>query len=154
MTQEIERKFIVDRLPPADVLGTGSRLRQGYLAEENGIEVRIRLTERAATLAVKCGGGLVRTEVEVAISAADAEQLWPYTAGRRVDKQRYRVGLGDHTAEVDVYSGELDGLSIVEVEFGSGEAADAFRPPDWFGRELTGLAEWSNAALARHGHPD
>ena len=154
MTQEIERKFIVDRLPPADVLGSGSRLRQGYLAEEDGVEVRIRLTERAATLTVKAGGGLERTEVEVGIDPADADQLWPYTAGRRIDKHRYLVGLGAHTAEVDVYSGDLDGLSIVEVEFGSAREAEAFRPPAWFGRDLTGLAQWSNASLARHGRPD
>ena len=153
MTEEIERKFIVERLPPADVLGHGSRLRQGYLAEENGVEVRIRLSEQGAVLTVKAGRGLVRTEVEVGIGAAAAEQLWPFTAARRIDKQRHLVNLGTHTAEVDIYSGELDGLWIVEVEFESGEAAAAFAPPDWFGRELTGFSEWSNASLARNGRP-
>ena len=41
-----------------------------------------------------------------------------------------------------------------EVEFASETDAAAFDPPDWFGPELTGNADWSNAALARHGRPD
>jgi CYTH domain-containing protein len=39
------------------------------------------------------------------------------------------------------------------VEFDSEDDAAAFAPPHWFGREVTGQAGWSNAALARHGLP-
>ena len=99
-----------------------------------------------------------RTEVEVAISAAQAEALWPHTAGRRIEKTRHRVVLDDDTpdlvAEVDVYAGTLDGLCVAEVEFASEDVAASFDPPDWFGHELTGDPAWSNAALARHGRPD
>ena len=83
--------------------------------------------------------------------------MWPHTPGRRIDKTRYRVALDDplaDVAEVDLYAGELAGLCVVEVEFGSETEAAAFVPPDWFGRELTGEPGWSNAALARHGRPD
>lgn len=153
MASEIERAFLVERLPRDLVLGPGQRLRQGYLAEEAGVQVRIRLTDTAATLTVKSGGGLVRTEVELAVGTDDAEALWELTVGRRIDKVRHRLEVAGGTAEVDVYAGELDGLVRVEVEFASQEAAEAFAPPDWFGREVTDDRRWSNASLARHGRP-
>jgi adenylate cyclase len=154
---EIERKFIVTALPSSGDLGVGVPLRQGYLAEEGDVEVRIRLTAVEATITVKAGTGLARTEVEAPVSVEQAEQLWPHTVGRRLDKTRHRVTLDPATglvAEVDVYAGALTGLWVVEVEFASQAAAASFDPPAWFGRELTGERGWSNAALARHGRPD
>lgn len=153
MTIEIERKFVLNEIPGADVLGPGEPLRQGYIAEEDDVAVRIRISERAATLTVKAGVGLSRTEVDKAISRDEAEALWPHTLGRRIEKTRHRVAQGDHVAEVDVYAGALSGLCTAEVEFDSVDDAATFTPPDWFGREVTGQAEWSNAALARHGLP-
>jgi CYTH domain-containing protein len=153
MTIEIERKFVLNAIPGADVLGPGEPLRQGYIAEEDDVAVRIRISERAATLTVKAGAGLSRTEVEKAISRDEAEALWPHTLGRRIEKTRHRVAQGDHVAEVDVYAGALSGLCTAEVEFDSVDDAATFTPPDWFGREVTGQAGWSNAALARHGLP-
>ena len=157
MTIEIERKFILPEAPSTGQLGPGAHLRQGYLAEEDAVEVRVRITSTNATLTVKAGTGLSRTEVDLGISLGQAEALWPHTLGRRIDKTRYRVTIDDrlgHVAEVDVYSGDLTGLCVVEVEFGSETDASAFVLPDWFGRELTGDPGWGNAALARHGRPD
>ena len=154
MSLEIERAFVAERVPPAAVLGPGVRLRQGYLASEGDTEVRIRLTTTAASLTVKVGSGLTRTEIEVDLPMADAEELWSHTAGRRLDKARHRVVLpGGEAAEVDVYADELAGLCRIEVEFTSEAAAAAFDPPDWFGREVTDDPRWRNASLARHGRP-
>jgi adenylate cyclase len=151
---EIERKFVVADVPGPEVLGPGVRLRQGYLAEEGATQVRLRISDTGAVLTVKAGRGLSRTEVEVAIGPDGAEALWPHTAGRRVEKVRHRVPVGDLVAEVDLYEGVLRGLSTVEVEFGSLEAATAFRPPAWFGRDVTEEPGWDNASLARRGRPD
>ena len=156
MTVEIERKFVLSDIPGTEVLGTGEVLRQGYVAEEGDVTVRIRITDRAATLTVKGGSGLSRTEVEAPISIEEAEALWPHTTGRRINKTRHRVHLAevaDVVADVDVYAGELSGLCTAEVEFDSEADAAAFVPPGWFGREVTGEPGWSNAALARHGLP-
>lgn len=152
---EIERKFVAERMPDHSVLGVGTHVRQGYLAEEDDVGVRLRLVSGRAILSVKAGRGMVRTEVEVDLPPADAEQLWALTAGRRVEKSRHLVVLPDdgRTAEVDVFHGLLAGLCVVEVEFGDVESAAAFTPPAWFGREVTGEIAWTNAALARHGRP-
>lgn len=159
---EIERKFILPDAPTTERLGPGTHIRQGYLAEDEPVEVRVRITDVSANLTVKAGTGLSRTEVDLAISTQEAEALWPHTAGRRIDKTRHRITLDanpdagpvQHVAEVDVYSGTLAGLHVAEVEFASETNAAAFDPPDWFGPELTGDPQWSNAALARHGRPD
>ena|SRR5437660_417164 len=154
MGTEIERKWIVPRLPRAELLGPGESLRQGYLARDGVVEVRVRTTTSASAVTIKAGVGMSRTEVETEVSSADAEALWPYTAGRRVEKVRHRVGLDTFVAEVDVYGDRLAGLYTVEVEFPSEADAASFDPPEWFGREVTGDARWSNASLAEHGLPD
>lgn len=154
MAEEIERKFLVAEVPSPERLGPADRLRQGYLAVEGSVEVRVRFTGSGARLTVKAGAGLSRTEVDLPLDAAEADELWPPTAGRRVEKRRHRVDLGgDLIAEVDLYDGDLDGLCTVEVEFADRAAAGAFEAPGWFGAELTGQPGWSNAELARDGRP-
>jgi CYTH domain-containing protein len=151
---EIERKWVAGRAPSADRLGSGTSLRQGYLAIDGDVVVRVRIAPDEAWLTIKAGDdGLRRTEVELAVDLAEAEDLWPHTAGRRVDKVRHRVAVEGGTAEVDVFGGDLAGLVLVEVEFPTEEAAGSFVAPDWFGEEVTGRPEWSNASLARDGRP-
>jgi adenylate cyclase len=153
VTTEIERKFLVTDLPGEDVLGPGARLRQGYLAQDGEVQVRVRIAGPSAVLTVKAGRGLVRTEVESAIGADQAEALWPYTDGRRIEKVRHRCPLAGAVADVDVYEGALAGLVTAEVEFASEAEAAAFEPPGWFGRDVTAEPGWDNASLARHGPP-
>lgn len=156
MTVEIERRFLPDGALPVE-LGPGERIRQGYLAGEESVSVRLRITDDATTLTVKAGEGMVRTEVDIPLEPELAEALWPHTAGRRIDKYRHRVtvdsGGRPHVAEIDRYLDSLDGLVTIEVEFTDEHLARSFTPPTWFGREVTGRSEWSNAALARHGRP-
>jgi CYTH domain-containing protein len=150
MAVEIERKFLVETLTGVQ-LDRGVEIRQGYLAEEGDVEVRVRIADGAATLTVKAGDGLRRVEVECPLEADEAEALWLHTAGRRLEKRRHRVPVGDVVAEVDVYGGAHDGLLVAEVEFPTEDAAAAFEAPDWFGEEVTGRPQWKNANLARRG---
>src|SRR3954453_6857557 len=148
---EIERKFLVDRLP--DGLDEGDRIEQGYLAiGDDGVEVRVRRRGEDMTLTIKSGPGMTRTEEEIAIDARRFESLWPLTEGRRVSKTRHVVPLGGAlAAEVDVYSGAHEGLLTAEIEFPSVEASEAFQPPAWLGREVTGDASYANQTLALKG---
>jgi adenylate cyclase len=154
---EIERKFLVDALPPDLDRHPASALEQGYLAiHPDGTEARIRRRDGASTLTVKSGGGLVRVEEELEIDDAVFERLWLLTEGRRIEKVRHLVpaepsGL---VIELDVYSGDLDGLAVAEIEFGSEADADAFAPPAWLGREVTGDARFKNQRLAVDGRPE
>ncbi len=155
MTVEIERKFLVDSVPDVTGWPDGESMRQGYLAQDGEVSVRIRITATSQTLTVKAGTGVRRTEVELPISIEQAEALWAHTGLRRVDKIRYRVPLdnGD-VADVDIYGDHLAGLCTAEVEFDSEVAAAAFAAPPWFGADVTDDVRWSNASLAAHGRPD
>jgi len=151
--QEIERKFRVRDLPAER--GEGTRIRQGYVALDGGVSVRVRDRDGTYVLTIKGGGvSLLRTEVEVELDEERFAALWALTEGRRIEKRRHELAVAGRTAELDLYEGDLDGLATVEVEFPSEGEADGFEPPGWFGDELTGLAAWSNASLAVHGPPE
>jgi CYTH domain-containing protein len=151
---EIERKFLVAE-PPADLERHPSEpLRQGYVALDGGVEVRVRRKGDRHLLTIKSGSGRVRVEEELEIDERRFDALWKLTDGRRIAKTRHRVPLGGGlTAEVDVYEGELAGLVVAEVEFDSAEDADAFAAPQWLGREVTDDPRYGNRALAVDGRP-
>jgi CYTH domain-containing protein len=152
---EIERKFLVDRLPDGLEWADVRRIDQGYLAldERSGAEVRLRRHGDELSLTVKGEGGLSRVEVGLPLDEDEFKSLWSFTEGRRVEKTRNVVPSGDLRIEVDVYDGALAGLVIAEVEFGSEEDSAAFEPPAWFGAEVTDDPRYKNRALAVDGRP-
>ena len=87
---EIERKFLVEVVPPLDDGGwSSSRLEQGYLAITDDVEVRVRRADGGrARLTVKSAPGLSRVEEELEFSPTCAmclmQQLEPVEVGRHV----------------------------------------------------------------------
>jgi CYTH domain-containing protein len=150
---EIERKFLLGELPPTMRFARREPIRQGYIALDGDTEVRVRITPDRATLTIKSGRGGVRTEEELVLDKRRADALWELTEGRRVQKTRRRVRVGDAVVEVDEYSGTLEGLVVAEVEFDDEEASRAFQPPSWFIREVTDDGRYSNRNLATDGIP-
>ena len=153
MATEIERKFLLDGLPATLRFARGHAIKQGYLALDGDTEVRLRTGSKAPVLTIKSGRGEVRTEVELPVAGADAQALWALTEGRRLEKTRRLARIGGTQAEIDEYTGDLAGLVVAEVEFDDAAAARAFRPPSWFGRELTGDPAYANRSLACDGLP-
>jgi len=153
---EIERKFIVSELPDRLADHPVKAIDQGYLAiGVDGSEVRVRRAATRHFLTVKRGTGLVRSETEVELTADQFDQLWPATEAARVEKTRYVIPAGGGLViELDVYAGSLSGLVVAEVEFGDQDAARAFRPPAWFGREVTDDDRFKNRRLAVEGLPE
>jgi CYTH domain-containing protein len=151
---EIERKWVLAAPPPELAGCERRRVEQGYVAlDDAGAEVRVRRAGDELTLTVKSAPGLARVEEELPLSPAQFESLWALTEGRRVVKTRHLVPLGELTAEVDVYEGGLGGLVTAEVEFGSEPESEAFAPPEWLGREVTGDKRYANRSLAVDGAP-
>ena len=150
---EIERKFLLDGLPPALKFAHRTAILQGYLAVDGDTEVRVRRTPKGAWLTIKHGGGGSRVEEELALSERQADSLWALTEGRRVQKVRRVMRVDGADIEVDEYAGGLDGLVVAEVEFIDEDSARAFTQPPWFGREVTGDAAYANRSLATHGLP-
>ncbi len=146
---EIERQFLVDRLP--QLPDEYEVLCQGYVALLPEIRIR-QIGDSHFLLTVKRGAGLVREEWETEISSQEfdslSERLCPGTC--MIEKRRYKIPLEDSfVAELHVHTGHLAGFNYVEVEFPDVEAAGDFEPPSWFGREVTEDARFSYGTLAQ-----
>jgi adenylate cyclase len=154
MASEIERKFLLQGLPEDQLQGPGDRIEQGYVAIDVAAEVRVRRRAGQSTLTVKSAPARTRVEEEIEIDDDRFASLWQLSAGRRVTKTRHLIDHDDVTIEIDEYHDALSGLVTAEIEFASEEASDAFTPPAWLGREITGDARYANQSLATAGLPD
>jgi CYTH domain-containing protein len=154
MSHEIERKFLVKELPADLENYPHNEIMQGYLiVTDNDIEVRIRKKGDKYFETVKAGSGLVRKESEKEIPKEAFFDHWPLTEGKRVEKVRYEILYNGKLIELDIYSGDLEGFVVAEVEFESEEESVRFTPPDWFGEEVTHDERYKNKNLALHGKP-
>lgn len=148
---EIERKFLVNSLPNLDN-HKGKLVKQGYISTDPVI--RIRKMDDLYTLSVKSKGHLVREEFELDLTPEQFEDLWEKVNDTYVSKTRYFIPLDSkHTAELDIYYEELQGLYTVEVEFDSTRDAEKFIAPDWFGKDVTHDSRYKNNHLAVYGLP-
>jgi CYTH domain-containing protein len=147
--REIERKFLVRKLPDDLTAFPSTEISQGYLVSlDDGLQVRLRKKRGTYSLTYKRGVGNVREEREVALTAEQFATLWPATDGKRLSKTRYDIPFGERVVEIDIYSGKHDGLVVAEVEFDDEESAINFQPPDWLGEDVTGDPRYSNQLLA------
>jgi CYTH domain-containing protein len=147
--KEIERKFLVAQLPNLSD-AKQSTINQGYITHaDDSVEVRLRQKNSDFYLTVKQGLGLIRTEIETVITPEQFSILWPLTTAARIEKVRW-TGKITHSLfyELDVFSGSLEPLELVEVEFPSVESAENFIVPAWFGKEVTEDKRFKNKSLA------
>lgn len=149
MAREVERKFLVADDGWKGAAAGGCRLRQAYLAEGGAASVRIRTKNGTeAFLTVKSAvPALSRAEYEYPVPVSDAEEMFRLRTGSIVEKTRFPVSHAGREWEVDVYSGENEGLVVAEVELP--DEAAALDLPLWVGDEVTGDARYYAAALAR-----
>ncbi len=80
---------------------------------------------------------MAREEYNLPLTKEAYEQLRPKIEGVLIAKRRYCIPLEPYTIELDVFEGELDGMTLAEVEFPSMEEAEAFCPPEWFVKDVT-----------------
>ena len=148
-SHEIERKFLVRKLPADLTSYPSNEISQGYLVSlDDGLQVRLRKSGERYWLTFKRGTGNVREEREVELTATQFDALWPATEGKRLVKTRYEIPFGDRVVEIDVYHERHEGLVVAEVEFDEEAAAKNFQPPDWLGDDVTGDPRYSNQLLA------
>ena len=153
-TTEIEKKYLVTRIPQAIGETTGTFIEQGYLAvSPEGTEIRLRSKGGRFFQTVKKGRGLVRTEVEIELTENQFAALWPLTEGRRLSKHRHEVPVEGNVCELDIFCDALAGLVLAEVEFASIEESRRFVPPGWFAADVTTDERFKNKNLALHGFP-
>ena len=149
--EEIERKFLVESTDFIKESTVNNRIVQGYLNSNPERTVRVRIKGNKGFLTIKGKGnenGTTRFEWEKEISLSEAEALLQLCESGSIDKIRYEIPLGKHTFEVDIFSGENQGLIIAEVELTSEN--EFFEQPNWLGKEVTGDKKYYNSHLSEH----
>lgn len=150
MAIEIERKFLITSEAFKAEAFNRYYIKQGFLNSNPERTVRVRLKKDKGILTVKgksTSNGLSRFEWEKAVSKKEAEALLSVCEEGIIDKIRYEVKVGNHIYEVDVFSGDNQGLIIAEVELNS--ETERFKKPDWLGEEVTGDVKYYNSSLSK-----
>lgn len=147
---EIERKFLVANDSWRKDVISETRLKQGYLANQERASVRVRIGGDKAYLNIKSATlNIRRSEFEYEVPVSDAEEMLEQVAIRPfIDKTRYKVKWGEHIWEVDLFHGENEGLIVAEIEL---EAEDeSFQIPEWVEKEVSGDPKYFNVCLVKN----
>jgi CHAD domain-containing protein/CYTH domain-containing protein len=149
---EIERKYLLRRVPAEVRRASAAEIDQGYLPGTKLVERlrRVRGPDGVRYFrTVKLGDGPIRTEVEEETTRAIYAAMWPLTKGRRLRKTRYTLADSGRVWEIDRFLDRR--LILAEVELAS--AKDDVALPEWLAkvteREVTGEADYLNVNLAR-----
>ena len=144
---EIERKFLVqkdqwDKLEKP----VGENFRQGYLMTDPNKTIRVRQTSEKGFLTIKgISVGATRAEYEYEIPHEEAKELLDQFVVSELSKVRFKFLFEGKLWEIDVFSGENEGLIVAEIELKSEE--EKFELPDWIGEEVTGEEKYYNSNL-------
>ncbi len=145
---EIERKFLIHKLPDNLNAYPFQLLEQAYLCTDP--VVRVRRSDDIYTLTYKSKGLMSREEYNLPLTAESYEHLKKKADGNIIRKKRFRIPLPDElTIELDLFDTPFEELILAEVEFISEEQAHSFLPPDWFGEEVTWSTEYHNSTLSQ-----
>ena len=150
MAKETERTFKVDEKTDFGRYAEPVYYSQGYLCTDTDRVVRVREAGNRGFLTVKGRSrGAVRSEYEYEIPVDEArEMLDELCLKPLISKFRYRIPSGGLVWEVDVFTGENEGLVVAEVELPSEDAV--FTRPAWVGEEVTGDPRYYNSSLVEH----
>ena len=146
---EIERKYLV-KDGVKDILTSLKPIRiiQAYLVNEKLKSVRIRIADNLAFITIKnVVSGLTRKEFEYEIPKNEAEHIIQTFGLKVLTKDRYHVMHDSKLWEVDVFSEQLKGLIIAEIELNNEK--EKVELPDWIDIEVTHDASFLNANLIK-----
>lgn len=156
-TSWISQKYIKQAYPPS--LQSDHFVGRVRSTEEDSVAIFIQ--EYKVKIDNECTkeyqDKLTREQFEKYLSEPEVVNLskWRHNLNYAITK---KAKLGIKEAIIDIYveiNGirDLNKLCIIEVEFISVEAARGFKPPKYFGEEITGKTEWSNYQMCLNGVP-
>ena len=145
---EIERKFLVKRMPQDLDQYPCHQIEQGYLCTDP--VVRIRRQDHEYFLTYKSSGLMARQEDNLDLNETAYVHLREKIDGNLITKKRYCIPLNSFlTVELDVFEGAFSGVILAEVEFATVDEAQRFDPPEWFGQEVTWSPKYHNSTLSQ-----
>ena len=167
---EIERKFLIRKLPVMLKEYAREEIEQGYLCV-NPV-VRVRRQGEEYYLTYKGGGLFAREEYNLPLTKEGYDHLLGKADGYVITKTRYLIPVEDlacweekHDAkklshedvgdgrviELDVFHGAFEGLILAEIEFSDREQAKNFVMPPCFLEDVTFDGRYHNSYMSRNG---
>lgn len=147
MAQEIELKFLVRDDSWRESASEEISMRQGFLCDGFERSMRVRTENEKAFLNIKrSSDGIHRLEYEYEIPFDEAREMLDNVALQPlIEKIRYLVPAGEYEWEIDLFTGENEGLVIAEIELPSIDAD--FEKPSWLGKEVSDDFRYYNVSL-------
>lgn len=157
--KEIEKKWLIDRkkipydLSKAEI----SKIEQTYICFSPEMRVRKINDGKQYTFTIKTNmseDGMVRDETEIEITEEEYNNLIQKKEGNTINKTRYQfLDNNNQFLAIDIFSGDLEGLAYLEIEFKNKEEANKYNDPDWTIKDVTNDLNYKNGYLARYGIP-
>lgn len=153
---EIEKKFLVSSLPDGLQQYKAWEIEQCYLCTSPALRIRKKnedyiLTYKNRNKKLPDADNLcVADEMEAPLTKEAYEHLKKKADGKCISKTRYLIPYESYTIELDIFHGDYEGFHLAEVEFGSVEESKGFKPPFWFGEDVSGDFHYSNSYLAQN----
>ena len=154
MATEIERKFLLKDSSWKKSADEGTAYSQGYLVGSQSSSVRVRTQGKRAFLNIKSATiDITRQEFEYEIPFSEAtEMLETLCEKPLINKTRYLLKNANHLWEIDVFSGDNEGLVVAEIELNDKD--ESFEKPEWLGDEVSDDARYYNVSLVKHPFKD
>jgi len=137
---EIEKTYLVKSIPKNLSKYKSEKIKQGYISSTPS-PLRIRQKDNkfeiTKKLPIKKNDFSIAEEINIPLTESEFNKLWP-TVEKYLEKIRYYIPLENNfIAELNLYQNNLKGLAFVEVEFESEIEMESFKPPSWFGKDVT-----------------
>jgi len=153
---ERERRWLCEHIP-ADLVERSSAIVDIYIS---GTQLRLRELRDLATgrielkLTRKADMSASKRIITTIYLSRDEFSLLCVLPGARIEKTRHTViDSNGVPLALDQFGGGLSGLLLAEAEFASDDKMEAYAPPDFIGREVTGDQRFTGGMLARAGLP-
>lgn len=158
---EIERKFLIEKLPADLTSYKCLMIEQAYLCTSPVI--RIRKEDDNYYMTYKGKGLMAREEYNLPLNKEAYEHMLFKADGNIISKKRYLIpvtkpvfadgfthsgSIVNLTIELDIFEPPFAPLIIAEVEFPDEKMANAFIPPAWLGEDVTNNPEYHNSSLS------
>ncbi|MCQ2495468.1 MAG: CYTH domain-containing protein [Lachnospiraceae bacterium] len=160
---EIERKYLINRLPDNLDSFKKKEIEQGYLNRNPVLRIRKSNDNYIFTYKMKKSAGvsdapLYNEEIEAELTEEAYYHLREKADGNVIVKTRYIIPYSadgkDYKIELDVFHERLEGLVFAEVEFESLEDSLSFKKPDWFGEDVSSDKRYRNGFLSEQNSLD
>jgi CYTH domain-containing protein len=151
--QEIERKYLIDKIPNNVKYDKAYFITQGYIIKNIGEYtyrlrkcVDINTEEISYYQTIKSSGTKLRSEHEIELTKLQFDVLWELCEDVTITKYRYEYNRNKFTHFID-YIIDLD-LYFLEVEFDTIEQYDNFKAPSYVSKDVSENKGFSNYSLA------